>query len=105
MSASLSSRPPPAPRVRAPVRTVSCDAHGRLAWLGHVECDACGAAYKRQPASCRGYSVDPKTRMARRCASTVFRAECAKCYVSETKSEAETSFEERGELGSPGLAD
>lgn len=97
MSASLSQLPP----AKRPL--VTCDGHGRLPWMGHVECATCGAQFRKQPKVCHGYIVDPRTRMAHRCTSTVFRAECAKCYASDSRSTAAaSSFEERGELGSAG---
>lgn len=83
-------------------RTVTCSGHGRLPWLGHVECVECGAAFRKQPSVCHGFVVNPLTRSAVRCRSTVFSAECAKCYISDTRSMAPSSYEERGEIGSAG---
>ena len=73
------------------MKTVSCDeGHGRLPWLGHVACRGCGKLHKHQPIACTA------------CRGMTFEVACAKCFASEARGTAPTSFEIMGEAGSPG---
>jgi hypothetical protein len=73
------------------MKTTHCDeGHGRIAWLGHVECTDCERIHKHQPARCL-------------CGSMTFRAMCAKCFGVESRAScAPTSFAMSGELPVPG---
>lgn len=73
------------------MRTVACEEnHGRLPWMGHVQCDACGRWHRHQPKTCV-------------CGCVIFKAGCAKCFATEQRSfAAASSFDMRGELPVPG---